>query len=118
MWRHLLALHCLCLKYSFRHGGRKKRPSYSLFQVRPDLHNEVESLESLLQLVAIYIGAFAIVQLALRFKVHVVYDEAMTTGAGIHFIALTHSSTKTQKYDVMKYEQNVSVKKGLLLCAF
>lgn len=65
-----------------------------MFQVCLHLHNEVERLESALQLVTVYVGAFAIVQLALRFKLHVVYDEAMPAWAGVHFIALTHIFTE------------------------
>lgn len=73
---------------------KKKRSPYSLFQVRPNFHNKVECLESTLQFVTVYVGAFAIAQLALGFKLYVVYDEAMSTWAGIHFIALTHVEEK------------------------
>lgn len=72
-------------------GEAEETVSYSLFQVRPHFHNEVEGLESFLQLVAVYVGPFAIAQLAVRFKLYVVYDETMSTRAGIHFIALTHT---------------------------
>lgn len=66
-----------------------------MFQVCLYFYNKVEGLESALQLVTVYVGPFTIAQLAPRFKLHVVYDEAMSTWAGVHFIALTH--TRTQK---------------------
>lgn len=65
--------------------------SYSLLQVRLDVHDKVERLESALQLVTVYVGAPAIAELALGVKLHVVYDEAVSTRAGVHFIALTRT---------------------------
>lgn len=71
--------------------------SHSLFQVCLDFHNEVECLEPLLQLVAVYVGPFSTAQLTLGFKLHVVYDEAMSAGAGIHFIALTDTHMRIKR---------------------
>lgn len=68
--------------------------SYSLFEVGLNFHNEVEGLESALKLVTVYVGAFAVAQFTLRVKLHVVYDEAMATRTGIHFVALTPIQTK------------------------
>ena len=73
---------------------KKRKHSYFLFQVCFHFHNKVESLESSLQLLTIYVGPSAILQLALRLKLHVVYDEAKTTRPGIHLIALTHTKGK------------------------
>lgn len=64
-----------------------------MLQVGLNVHNKVQFLESSLQLVTVYVGPFAIALLALRFKLHVVYDEAMSAWAGIHFVALTHTYT-------------------------
>ena len=76
-------------------GHRSTRShSYSLFQVCFNFNNKVERLESFLQLVTVYVGPFAIAQLAPRFKLHVVYDEAVSARAGIHFIALQHMYTE------------------------
>ncbi len=70
--------------------GSERNDSYPLFQVRFNFHIEVERLESPLQLVTVNVGPFAIAELALWFKLHVVYYEAMSTWFGIHFIVLGH----------------------------
>lgn len=61
------------------------------------MHDKVECLESSLQLFTVYVGALAIFQHAVRFKLHVVYDEAVTTRARVHFIALTHREAHNKK---------------------
>lgn len=78
-------------------GHERWNDSHSLFQVCLDFNNEVECLEPVLQLVTVYVGPFSTAQLALGFKLHVVYDEAMSAGAGIHFIALTDTHTQKKK---------------------
>lgn len=65
-----------------------------LFQVFSHFHNEVERLESVLHLVTVYTGSWSTLQLALGLKVLIVYDEAVSTRAGIHFITLTYTNTK------------------------
>lgn len=89
------AQRCTACVVSGPHGRRND--SHPLFQVCLNLHNEVERLESALQLVAVYVGPFAVAQLALGFKLHVVYDEAMSARAGVHFIALTHTHRRRKQ---------------------
>lgn len=65
-----------------------KKGSYSLPQVCLHFHDEVERLEAPLQFVAVYVRPLAVVKIALGFKLHVVYDKAVSAWAGVHFIAL------------------------------
>lgn len=81
-----------------------------MFQVCLDFHNEVECLEPLLQLVTVYVGPFSTAQLTLGFKLHIVYDEAMSAGAGIHFIALTDTHMQ-----IKRKQRTISGKDNLLL---
>lgn len=57
-------------------------------QVCLHFHDKVERLESPLQFVAVYVGPLAVIKIALGFKLHVVYYKAVSTWAGVHFIAL------------------------------
>lgn len=65
-----------------------KKGSYSLPQVCLHFHNKVERLEAPLQFVTVYVRPLAVVKIALGFKLHVVYDKAVSAWAGVHFIAL------------------------------
>lgn len=68
-----------------------------MLQVRLDVHDKVERLESALQLVTVDVGPPAIAELALGVKLHIVYDQAVSARAGVHFIALTRNMDRKKE---------------------
>lgn len=98
----------------FTHNGKKK-VSHSLLQVCLDFNNKVEGFESSCQPLTIYVGASAIILSTVRFEVHVVYDEAMTTRAGIHFIILWKQKVKEgRRIRIHNWRLNRSLKAWLV----